>query len=93
MQACGVSFPATTGQGLLENFKPTETEIRQLFKELWSLGLNPDDAESHKALLSNGLTVGEFCLWYICSNRTLCSTPVPSVPVNLRGRKPPHRSK
>lgn len=66
-----MNFPPVTNQGLLEHFHPSKKEVRQLFEEVRSAQLDPHDPNSHKRILSNGLSVGELCLWYIASNRTL----------------------
>jgi len=66
-----MNFPAATNQALLKHFHPTKKEVRQLFAEIRAAQLNPRDPQSHKRILSNGLSVGEFCLWYIASNRTV----------------------
>jgi len=68
-----MNFPQSTHQALLEKFNPSTTEVREIFKEIRHVsGADPTNPESHKIILSNGLSIGEFCLWYITSNRTLC---------------------
>lgn len=66
-----MNFPPSTNQALLKNFNPSKKEVRRLLEEIRSAHLDPHNPDSHKRILSNGLSVGEMCLWYIASNRTL----------------------
>jgi hypothetical protein len=75
-----MNFPGGATQSLLEHFNPTERDVRDIFKEIrqheWSQvpvgGTAEFDVNNHSHILSNGLSIGEFCMWYIASNRTLC---------------------
>uniref|UniRef100_A0A6C0BM74 Uncharacterized protein n=1 Tax=viral metagenome TaxID=1070528 RepID=A0A6C0BM74_9ZZZZ len=67
-----MNFPQHTNQALLKRFNPSVVQVRDLFKEIRRCSADPSDPDSHKIILSNGLSIGEFCLWYITSNRTLC---------------------
>ena len=68
-----MNFPVVANQTLLNKFQPTLKEVRALFREMRAANLDPRHPDSHKRILSNGLSVGEFCLWYVASNRTLCT--------------------
>lgn len=73
-------FPVSTTQGLLKHFHPEYALVIKLMKEIREANLDPNDPTSHRQILSNGLSVGEFCLWYIASNRTLCTGEVGKKP-------------
>lgn len=58
-------------------FDPSYVTVRHLFQEIRNIAqrrrvekLGVDPAVSHH-VLTNGMTVGEFCVWYIASGRTI----------------------
>lgn len=71
-----VYFPLKSSQTLLKEFDPTNAEVTNLFREIRKIQSNFPPPTLHtksisKHLLSNGLSVGEFCLWYINSDRVM----------------------
>lgn len=64
-------IPRELDQPLVESYQPTRAERGRVFREIRSLpgAQDGDPAVAHQ-VLSNGMTVGEFCLWYIASGLT-----------------------
>lgn len=53
-----------------QDYNPTAGEIRRIFKEIRAIpGGSTGEPGVAQHVLLNGMTVGEFCLWYI-ANRT-----------------------
>ena len=67
-----MNFPHGTNQSLLVNYNPTQSEICEIFKQIRTAEKSGKYIHVEQLILSNGLSVGEFCMWYIVSNRTLC---------------------
>jgi hypothetical protein len=64
--------PYSVNQNLLKNYHPSQSEICDIFKSIRKAEDSGQYKNIEQLVLFNGLTVGEFCMWYIVSNRTLC---------------------
>lgn len=76
----GSRFPIEASQNYGELYNPSASEIKQLLAEIRKVeyGLPPPTVESvcngdHKRvvqhILSNGMTIGEFYLWYMVKRK------------------------
>jgi hypothetical protein len=80
MESNGPRFPVEVSQNYLDYYNPSGGEIKQLLSEIRKIDHKlPDptmDSVSkgeHKKvvqhILSNGMTVGEFCIWYLMKRK------------------------
>lgn len=64
-------FPTQPHNDLMKNFHPDKTEVRKLFREIRQLEKTEHLRNMHQRVLKNGMTVGEFSMWYIITNPVL----------------------